>query len=55
MAGSLPWSSAPAAPPTNDANELLQRIDRNTAQIFHWVRLGFIVVILLLVLVAVGI
>jgi hypothetical protein len=51
MAGSLPWSSAPAAPTSNDPNELLLRIDRNISQIFHWVRLGFIVVIVLLIIV----
>ena len=54
MAASLPWSSAPTAAPSNDPNELLRQIDRNTTQIFHWVRLGFIVVIVLLLLVAVG-
>ncbi len=36
---------------SNDPTELLQRIDRTTTQMFHWVRAGFIVVILLLVLV----
>ena len=50
----MPWSSAPTAAPPNDPNALLQRIDRNTTQIFHWVRLGFIVVIVLLLLIAIG-
>jgi len=54
MTGSLPWSSATPAPPSSDPNELLRRIDRNITQIFHWVRLGFVVVIVLLILVAVG-
>jgi hypothetical protein len=42
-------------PPTNDPNEMLRRIDQNTQQIFHWVRLGFVVVIILLVLVVIGV
>jgi hypothetical protein len=49
MTGLWPRSPAPPAPLSNDPNELLRRIDRNTTQIFHWVRAGFIVVILLLV------
>ena len=55
MTGSLPWSSTPTAPQSNDPNEVLRRIDRNTQQIFHWVRLGFIVTIVLLALVVIGI
>jgi hypothetical protein len=54
MAGTSPWSSATAAATSNDPTELLRRIDRSTAQVFHWVRLGFIVVIVLLVLLALG-
>ncbi len=54
MAAAMPWSSAPNAPPSNDPNEMLVRMDRNISQIFHWVRLGFVVVIVLLILVAVG-
>lgn len=54
MSASLPWSSAPTAPPTNDPNEVLRHIDQTTTQTFHWVRLGFIVVIILLLLVVVG-
>jgi hypothetical protein len=54
MAGSLPWSTAPRAPTSNDPNELLRRIDQNTTQIFHWVRAGVIVIIVLLLLVVVG-
>jgi hypothetical protein len=54
MAGSMPWSSPPSPAPMTDSNELLQRIDQNTQQIFHWVRLGFVVVIVLLVLVVIG-
>lgn len=34
-----------------DPNELLRRIDMTTTQTFHWVRIGFIVVIILLIVV----
>ncbi|MCI4324114.1 MAG: hypothetical protein L3K03_08940 [Thermoplasmata archaeon] len=51
MAGSLPWSTTPPPPLTNDPNELLRRMDQNIQQMFHWVRLGFIAVIILLVVV----
>lgn len=55
MAAAMPWSSAPIAPSSNDPNEMLARMDRNISQIFHWVRLGFVVVIVLLALVALGV
>lgn len=42
-------TAMPSAPPS-DPNELLQRIDRQTTQMFHWVRAGMIVVILLLII-----
>jgi ABC-type microcin C transport system permease subunit YejE len=51
MAGSLPWSQAPPPPPSNEPTELLRRIDQNTQQIFHWVRAGFVVAIVLLIIV----
>jgi hypothetical protein len=54
MASPLPWTPMPPPPQTNDPNELLRRIDQNTAQIYHWVRIGFAVVIILLLLIAVG-
>jgi hypothetical protein len=54
MAGSMPWSTAPAAPSSNDPNELLRQIDRNVGQLFRWVRFGFVVVIILLALLAIG-
>jgi len=54
MSASLPWSAAPTAPPPSDPNEVLRHIDQTTTQIYHWVRLGFIVVIVLLLLVIVG-
>ena len=50
----MPWSTAPAAPMSNDPNEMLRVIDGKITQIFHWVRLGFIAVIVLLVLVIFG-
>ncbi len=54
MTGALPWSTAPPLPPTNDPNEMLRRIDATTTQMFHWVRLGFVAVIVLLLLIAIG-
>lgn len=33
----------------SDPNELLQRIDQRTAQMFHWIRAGLVVIILLLI------
>lgn len=36
---------------SNDPNELLRRIDQRTTQMFHWIRAGLVVVILLLILV----
>jgi hypothetical protein len=55
MSGTLPWSGGPQAPAMNDPNELLNRIrhiDQMTAQIFHWVRLG-VTVLIVLVLVSI--
>lgn len=54
MAGTAPWSPAPLQQPTYAPNDALARIDRNTAQILHWVRFGFVIVIILLLLVALG-
>jgi hypothetical protein len=54
-----PWT--PSAPqPTStllsaDPNELLRRIDQNTAQTFTWVKYGMAAVIILLVLIALGV
>jgi hypothetical protein len=39
----------PTAPPS-DPNELLRRIDQQTTQMFHWVRAGMVIVILLLII-----
>jgi len=58
MSGSIPWSGTPQSTPMNDPNELLnriRRIDQTTAQTFHWVRIGVVVLILLsLVIVFIG-
>lgn len=54
MFGRRMMPTAPAAPPTNDPNEMLRRIDQQTTQMFHWVRAGMIVVIILLILIALG-
>ena len=45
----LASSPAPDATPT-DPNELLRRIDRQTTQMFHWVRAGVVVIIVLLII-----
>lgn len=42
-------TAMPPGPPT-DPNELLRRIDQRTTQMFHWVRAGMVVVILLLII-----
>jgi hypothetical protein len=52
MSASMPWSPAPPPPPNYDPNALLSRIDQTTTQIFHWVRIG-VVVLIVLVLVSV--
>ena len=52
MFGQRPLSTAMPTAPPSDPNALLQRIDQRTTQMFHWVRAGIIVIILLLVFVA---
>jgi hypothetical protein len=50
MSSTMPWSTTPQSPLMNDPNELLNRIrqiDQTTSQIFHWVRIGVVVLILL--------
>jgi len=50
MSTSMPWSGTPQSPAMNDPNELLnriRRIDQTTAQIFHWVRIGVVALIVL--------
>jgi hypothetical protein len=50
MSSAMPWSTTPQSSTMNDPNELLnriRRIDQTTAQIFHWVRIGVVVIIVL--------
>jgi hypothetical protein len=53
MSAQMPWAQAQppsqmyAPPQTYDPNMLLRRIDQTTTQIFHWVRIGVVVLILL--------
>ena len=54
MSSAMPWSGTPQTPTMNDPNELLNRvrkIDQQTTQTFHWVRLGVIVLIVLAVVI----
>jgi len=51
MFGQRPASQAL---PATDPNSLLQRIDQQTTQMFHWVRAGIIVMIILLIAIAIG-
>ena len=55
MFGQRPASASLSNTSPRDPNELLQRIDQQTTMIFHWVRTGIIVVIILLVAIALGI
>jgi len=52
MTGSLPWSSNAPQPQSNDPNELLRRIDRNTASLLTWMKILVIAVIALLLVTA---
>jgi hypothetical protein len=55
MSGAMQWPGSTQTPQMNDPNELLNRvrhIDETTSQIFHWVRLG-VVVLIVLVLVSI--
>jgi hypothetical protein len=56
MSGSVPWSGTTQPPQMNDPNELLnriRRIDQTTAQTFHWVRIGVVVLILLAIVIVI--
>jgi hypothetical protein len=54
-----PWTPSAPQPspslPSADPNELLRRIDQNTAQTFTWVKYGMTAVLILLVLIALGV
>jgi hypothetical protein len=39
MTGALPWSNPAPPPPTNDPNELLRRIEQNTAGLLSWMKI----------------
>jgi hypothetical protein len=55
MSGALPWSTSASSPPPNDPAATLQRIERNTQNLLHWVRILVVVVIILdLVIIFVG-
>jgi|HubBroStandDraft_1064217.scaffolds.fasta_scaffold84797_2 hypothetical protein len=52
MSATFPWSGTPQPPQMNDPNELIntiRRIDQTATQTFHWVRIGVIVLILLVI------
>lgn len=51
MFGQRPMSTELPSAQSSDPNELLRRIDQRTTQMFHWIRAGLIVVILLLILI----
>jgi hypothetical protein len=38
MSGSLPWAQAASGPASNDPNELLRRIEGNTASLVQWMK-----------------
>lgn len=54
MLGPRPISGAPSPVSVTDPNALLQHIDQTTTMVYHWVRAGIVVTIVLLILVLVG-
>lgn len=54
MMGQVPMPGMPSPLPATDPNALLQHIDQTTTTMYHWVRAGVIVTIVLLLLVLVG-
>jgi hypothetical protein len=52
MSGSLPWSSAPPPPASFDPNDVLRRIEQNTAVTAQWIKYLTFAVVLLIVLTA---
>jgi hypothetical protein len=55
MSATMPLSGMPAES-MNDPNELLnriRRIDQTTAQTFHWVRIGVVVLIVLAIVIVI--
>jgi hypothetical protein len=47
MSGSLPWSQTTQVPQSNDPSATLQRIEQNTQNTYHWVRITFVAVVVL--------
>jgi hypothetical protein len=55
MSGALPWSTNDSSLPSNDPSAVLQRLEQNTTNLLHWVRILVVVVIVLdLVIIFVG-
>ena len=55
MSGALPWSTSASSPPSNDPAAVLQRIEQNTQNLLHWVRILVVVVLVLdLVIIFIG-
>lgn len=46
-----PYGGSQQYAPPMDPNALLRHIDQQTTQMFHWIRIGVIVIIILLILV----
>jgi hypothetical protein len=49
MSGQPPWSPVPPPQQMYDPNALLRHIDQTTTQTYHWIRIGIIVIIILLI------
>jgi hypothetical protein len=52
MGGALPWTPAGSSPVTNDPSEVLRRIEQNTANLVHWVKILVGVVVVLVIVTA---
>ncbi|MCI4322977.1 MAG: hypothetical protein L3K03_02980 [Thermoplasmata archaeon] len=53
MSGQLPWSLSSPSTPTNDPNELLRRIEQNTANTLMWTKITAGAVVLLAIILVV--
>jgi hypothetical protein len=49
MSSPLPWSNPTPMPPSNDATELLRRLNQNTADLLWWMKVlvGAVIVLVL--------
>jgi len=54
MVGQPPVTMGTSLPSASDPNEILRRIDQTTTMTFHWVRIGVVVSIVLLLVIALG-